>query len=753
MKRKNLSLAVFLAVIAICLPLAGTAFANGAEEDPVLTVAGDDPVVAATFTAQSFSSDTIKNYWLYTPADPKEDMPLIVYLHGGSGKGNDLSLLTDDGFPKYLQDGDLGDVRAYVIMPQLPSEVKGWPNAGADLLSLISSIRTAYGIPSDKVSLTGHSMGGTGTWSVAAQYPKTFSRIAPCSGSINNTTLNVNKLKNLSVRAFVGSADVVVSPDSSINFVAALVEAGGDAEITSFEGASHTDVPALAYLDEELGLVNWLSWDEDPEDDGMNMFDHSEFIEKEQPELNEETKALISSYQRDPSEENYLALRDAVIANYDLVVARKEAKLAELIQDTQGKPGGEDKVANMVEIVQDIYVTYWNRINSSMLRFTDSRLLSWKISEAANYEYIPVMGAGNSISVKRTPVTCAEYAAFVADTGYDPPSNWTDGAYPAGEEDFPVNFVSFEDAEAYCDWLTQKDGVNTYRLPSESEWELAAGHMPKDADFNCGVNDERVSVFQYASATRGAHGAVDFWGNVWEWTSTVRSGSTLGIKGGSWKSPRTDCRTEYRLAGRPSSGAFEDVGFRVIRVEGGVEPEQKVELYTLDAPAVSALILPDGDLRLTWNAVPRAVDYQVYAYNDETGLFCMLDRTDGTEMTLGAAAENNNCRYLVQALSYTEMSDNVAAENAVAPTGSPAAIMYGDANGDGDVSNKDIVRLKNYLANFDDETGVSTVDLFPGADANGDGAVNNKDIVRLKNYFANYDDETGFSTVSLGPQT
>lgn len=60
----------------------------------------------------------------------------------------------------------------------------------------------------------------------------------------------------------------------------------------------------------------------------------------------------------------------------------------------------------------------------------------------------------------------------------------------------------------------ERDGVNTYRLPNESEWELAAGHMPKDADFNCGVNDGRTSVEEYAKVTRGAHGAVDFWGNV-----------------------------------------------------------------------------------------------------------------------------------------------------------------------------------------------------------------------------------------------
>ena len=87
-----------------------------------------------------------------------------------------------------------------------------------------------------------------------------------------------------------------------------------------------------------------------------------------------------------------------------------------------------------------------------------------------------------------------------------------------------------------------------------------------------------------------------------------------------------------------------------------------------------------------------------------------------------------------------------------APGYEPApSFIWGDANGDGMVSSKDIVRLKNYFANYNDATGTSTVDIFPGADANGDSVVSSKDIVRLKNYFANYDDHTGKSTVVLGP--
>ena len=77
--------------------------------------------------------------------------------------------------------------------------------------------------------------------------------------------------------------------------------------------------------------------------------------------------------------------------------------------------------------------------------------------------------------------------------------------------------------------------------------------------------------------------------------------------------------------------------------------------------------------------------------------------------------------------------------------------VYGDATGDGEVNGFDIIRLKKFLANYDEATGASTVEISKGADATGDGEINGFDIIRLKKYLANYDEETGTSTVALGP--
>ena len=83
----------------------------------------------------------------------------------------------------------------------------------------------------------------------------------------------------------------------------------------------------------------------------------------------------------------------------------------------------------MEEIVQDMYITYWKRINCNMLLFTDTRLLKWSIADEPKYDYILVMGVGETIYVKINPLMNSEYAEFLKEEGYTILSNWVDGKY------------------------------------------------------------------------------------------------------------------------------------------------------------------------------------------------------------------------------------------------------------------------------------------------------------------------------------
>ncbi|MBQ3746830.1 MAG: SUMF1/EgtB/PvdO family nonheme iron enzyme [Kiritimatiellae bacterium] len=314
-------------------------------------------------------------------------------------------------------------------------------------------------------------------------------------------------------------------------------------------------------------------------------------IEKERPELNQETKDIIAAYRRNPSEENRAALRRQVAKNYDAVVARKKAKLEELKRTAKH----QDKVDEMQVIVDEMLRDREQRIEASMARFTDSRFRPG-LRDSTD-AYLPVLGAkGKNVSIGRTPVTNGEYAKFLKATGHKPPRSWKDGDMPKGQERHPVVNVSYDDAVAYCAWLTKTHNSQlptpnySFRLPTEAEWELAAGHMPKDADFNCkdthpeiasrDLHDDKLPpgtvlttpVDAYAK-TLSACGAIDMWGNCWEWTSTdivAQNGRERGqkvkeIKGGSWYAHRTSCRTEMRGEGRAPSLGYDTVGFRVVR--------------------------------------------------------------------------------------------------------------------------------------------------------------------------------------------
>lgn len=209
---------------------------------------------AAALTAHT--SGTGLSYWLYTPQSTSTPKPLVLYLHGGSGKGSDLNaVLEAESLPRFLQEGQLAP-DAYVVMPQLPANCKGWSDRTAQLLQLLAGIKAQY--PIARTALTGHSMGGTGCWELALAHPETFCAAAPLSGSVQLTERNLTALQSLPVWAVVGSADTIVKPDASEQFIAALKEKNPNARLTVRKGATHFDVPQ-AYLDSELGLLDWLT--------------------------------------------------------------------------------------------------------------------------------------------------------------------------------------------------------------------------------------------------------------------------------------------------------------------------------------------------------------------------------------------------------------------------------------------------------------------------------------------------------------
>jgi len=189
--------------------------------------------------------------------------------------------------------------------------------------------------------------------------------------------------------------------------------------------------------------------------------------------------------------------------------------------------------------------------------------------------------------ISRTPVTNAQYAAFVKASGYKTPSHWEDGKPPVDKEDYPVVYISWYDTTAYCKWLSEKNG-RTYRLPSEAEWEKAArgargGIYPWgdawDAE-RCNSKESGPDDVMPVDAHPGGaspYGVLDMAGNVWEWTGSLfkpypydaldgrEDPRLLGkrvLRGGAYYSTARRVRCAYRDSGYPDDWRG-NYGFRV----------------------------------------------------------------------------------------------------------------------------------------------------------------------------------------------
>jgi formylglycine-generating enzyme required for sulfatase activity len=211
-----------------------------------------------------------------------------------------------------------------------------------------------------------------------------------------------------------------------------------------------------------------------------------------------------------------------------------------------------------------------------------------------------------AFEIGRYPVTNADYAAFVkaAEGKASPPRHWEKGQVPPELASHPVVNVTWQDAMAYCDWLSQQTGKK-YRLPTEAEWEKAAGwdarqgvkrRYPWGEDWDaerCNSKESGLGrttpVGQYSQAGGDSpYDVSDVAGNVWEWTLSKwgreREKPTFGypydphdgrealdgaefrvLRGGSFYDGAGWCRAAARYPNEALLAA-DYIGFRVVRV-------------------------------------------------------------------------------------------------------------------------------------------------------------------------------------------
>ena len=187
---------------------------------------------------KQLANDKVKvDYLLFLPEDyGKEDKkwPVIVFLHGAGECGTDLNVVKKHGPPKIVETKK--DFPFIVVSPQAPNFKTAW-NVET-LNALLEEVLSKYKVDTDRVYLTGLSMGGGGTWMWALASPERFAAIVPICGYKNDPT-EAAKLKNMPVWAFHGDKDKAVPLSKSEVMVKALKDVGGNVKLTVYPGVGH----------------------------------------------------------------------------------------------------------------------------------------------------------------------------------------------------------------------------------------------------------------------------------------------------------------------------------------------------------------------------------------------------------------------------------------------------------------------------------------------------------------------------------
>jgi predicted peptidase len=230
--------------------------------------------LALSLAPAAFQERTVKvgdrerPYRVYVPADlkPDEKLPIVLFLHGAGETGRDGKEPTRVGFGPELQ-RHADSVRLVAVFPQVERR-EFWINDAAKYaMAALEAAEKEFHTDAKRVYLTGLSMGGYGTWTLASEHPEKFAAIAPVCGGVRAPgdrkapegdpyKATAEKVKNLPIWIFHGGFDRTVPVSESQKLRDALKEAGATrVKYTEYEGVGHNSWDK-AYAEDEFWT--WL---------------------------------------------------------------------------------------------------------------------------------------------------------------------------------------------------------------------------------------------------------------------------------------------------------------------------------------------------------------------------------------------------------------------------------------------------------------------------------------------------------------
>jgi predicted peptidase len=237
----------------LCLPLALLGLAATLAHAP----AADTAEHGFLSKVYKGANGTESKYVVFVPHGytPDKAYPVVLFLHGAGAVG-------DDGKKQVI--GIAVEVRksektfpAVVVFPQSPKRTSRANSEDRKrAMAILAEVEKAYKTDPNRVYLTGLSMGGFGTWSLAAAHPDRWAAIVPICGGGNPA--DAAKIKDLPCWCFHGDADPTVKVDLSRAMVKAMKDAGGSPKYTEYPGVGHNSW-TKAYSTKEL--YDWL-WEQ-----------------------------------------------------------------------------------------------------------------------------------------------------------------------------------------------------------------------------------------------------------------------------------------------------------------------------------------------------------------------------------------------------------------------------------------------------------------------------------------------------------
>ena len=235
-----------LSLFILCLLLAAACSSR------LPTNPSNSAVVNLEAGRQTAHYDSALKYLLYLPSDyaKQKQWPLIIYLHGGSLRGDDLEMLKRYGLAALLD--KQVSIPFVVASPQCPLG-KAWVDQEDAVLNLIDHVASTYSIDPDRIYLTGHSLGGRGTWFLASRHPEKFAAIVPLADGPAELSW-VTPLKQVPVWTFHGTKDDLAPFERTEQFVNALKSAGGQVKFTPLPDRDHF----ILDMYENKEIYDWL---------------------------------------------------------------------------------------------------------------------------------------------------------------------------------------------------------------------------------------------------------------------------------------------------------------------------------------------------------------------------------------------------------------------------------------------------------------------------------------------------------------